>query len=452
MLGYLLIVIYAGLILGFVTSRTAKADREIVILSFVAHVAGAFAIVVYHRYLYRGGDMLNYLELGRALAQIVERDSRYLGDVLKLAFHRENDLRLDLLNLEGSTSGTMCAFMAILVLCLGDNLYVLCLAVSLFAFVGQWALFRAAESKLEAFERRPVLGAFMLLPSVVFWSSGFVKEAFVIGFLGLLCHGVVGVFVRGRLLRSPIEVLVGLVGIAMVKPYTLFPLVGAFGGWVYTARARKQVALSYKLLGIAVAMGGLVVAAKVFPEFGPEQLAATVSRQQRNYTLVGGDSAVAMGNVEEDDPQLHSQLKYLPLALVNSLARPFLFEVRNVSQLLGALEMTAVIVLLVILLRRYGWGALVKTVTTHPPLMFAAIFVFMFSLAVGLSTGNLGTLSRYRVPSMPLYFGLLLALRSRFAEQKRRAASPARPVDGPKTTAPPRPGLARSPLAIRRRR
>jgi hypothetical protein len=237
---------------------------------------------------------------------------------------------------------------------------------------------------------------------------------------------------RKAIVLPALQLIVGLVGTGLTKPYTLFPLILAIGGWLFASRGRRPVRTGYKVLAVVVAVLGLFVAARAFPEYSIDRLGASISVQQRNYSMDGGAS-VAMGDLDEmeETPGLAKQIKYFPLALLNSLARPFLFEARNVAQLLSGFEMTIVVgLLLMLLVRRGGVRALFSEVTSHPALLAMATFVVSFSCAVGLSTGNLGSLSRYRVPAMPVYLGLLLALRVRTAK-KTVAASRVKQVNSP---------------------
>jgi hypothetical protein len=58
-----------------------------------------------------------------------------------------------------------------------------------------------------------------------------------------------------------------------------------------------------------------------------------------------------------------------------------------------------------------------------PFLVFCVVFVIAFGIAVGLTSTNLGTLSRYRSPLLPFFVVLLLVL-----GKPHRARSPAEDV------------------------
>jgi hypothetical protein len=55
----------------------------------------------------------------------------------------------------------------------------------------------------------------------------------------------------------------------------------------------------------------------------------------------------------------------------------------------------------------------------NPVLLFCAVFIVLFGVAVGLAAPNLGTLSRYRVPMMPMYGFLLLSLAAKAKKVKQ---------------------------------
>ena len=166
---------------------------------------------------------------------------------------------------------------------------------------------------------------------------------------------------------------------------------------------------------VLVGVVGIAVAGAIFPSYAIDQVGTAIANQQGSYMKMGGRSHVEIG-VEDEvvrDTSLGGQLKYAPLALVNALFRPFLFEAVNVNQFSGALENTAILVVLITLVFRLRLHVAVRQVVNMPILFAFAVFVLMFATAVGLSTQNLGTLSRYRTPMVPMYVTLLLVLRHR---------------------------------------
>ncbi len=105
--------------------------------------------------------------------------------------------------------------------------------------------------------------------------------------------------------------------------------------------------------------------------------------------------------------------------MLYSLFRPLPFEVSNAAVLLNVVEMLMIMALWVRLLTVRPWRQTLRMITMSPALMFCVSFVLIFGTIVGLSTTNVGTLSRYRVPMMPMYVLLLLILGQRLPVQLR---------------------------------
>src|SRR5262249_13375035 len=135
----------------------------------------------------------------------------YFPEVAKLALHQPNHIPFEVWG-DGSGTGAMCAFTAVMYFFIGPNLTGGCLALGASACAGQILLYRCAREAVEEREREPLLYALFLTPSVIFWSSGTVKESFAFSFLCLLCYGLFGLFARRQPL-SVVWIVVGSVGV-----------------------------------------------------------------------------------------------------------------------------------------------------------------------------------------------------------------------------------------------
>ncbi len=407
-----------------------RRERQLIIGGFVAHVAAAFALVGYHDFVYGGGDIYLYREEGRQLARLIRQDPAfYTPEVLRLAMQMDANIPVELL-LGGTSTGTMSAFTGLIMALVGDTLYAASLVISVFSFGGQVSLYRALRPTLTPVERTPALIALLLIPSAVFWSSGVVKEAFAVAFLGFLCSGLLRIGTRKvtSILLGLIAIAIGVIGCSKTKPYVLFPLVLAIGGWYYAKRSIKLNA-GYKVLAVLVAIGGLVVASRVFPEFGIDKLSDTVSLHHHNFKMSNASAGSKIFAGDLEDRTAAQQLLYAPLGLFNSLARPFIFEIHNGTMLMAAVEMTAILGFAIRLLRRHSFSAVFGEIRKRPPLLAAAFFAVSFGTAIGLGTTNLGTLSRYRVPMIPMYVGTLLVVGARLKVRKEaKVSKPAVPV------------------------
>jgi hypothetical protein len=430
--------VVAFIVLLLAIRRIAPEYRRVVVLAWSAHLVMAFVNVAYHEYYYLGGDMYFYASDGILLAREMRWDPyTTIPQVLRLALHLENDLRVTVV-LPGTNTATISCFTGMLMFFVGETMYGVALLVSVFSFHGSLRLYGALEWALSPAERKPILLGILLVPSVLFWGSGVVKEAFVIGFFGIACASLADL-IRHRRITAVLGAVFGLYGMAVVKPYVLLPLMLGIAGWIYAGRGKK-LGLLYKVLAVGVAIAGVLALTQLFPEYSPDKLGTSVAQEQQKYRFAeaGGSDTKIGGNMDADAEgrSLLSHIGSVPLALVNALLRPMFFDVHNFATLMAAVEMTYLLYLLVTVTRRHGLRTVIQTIANRPQYLSAAAFILPFALAVGLATRNLGTLSRYRVPAMPLMFFLVLGLRAHLDDLRDRVvARQGAPVTG---SLPPR--------------
>jgi hypothetical protein len=115
----------------------------------------------------------------------------------------------------------------------------------------------------------------------------------------------------------------------------------------------------------------------------------------------------------------------VPLGVATALFRPLLIEGTNPLLAISALEMT---VFTVLVLRGLRNGRTVLLLARRSALFSMCItFVAVFSVALGISTTNLGTLARYRAPMMPFYAMALVGM-SAAVRRRREPALRLRPL------------------------
>jgi hypothetical protein len=414
------------------------AESRIANYSLVAHVAGSFVQYALQEYYYGISDAHGYIEFGAFMSRAVDVDfTRFAPEVFKVILQRPNDFPPEMGggSTGGSATSSMAGLAAVVSYLFGDSLLVACIVVSLLAWNGQLLFYRVARETIAVNERKPALYAVMLMPSVIFWGSGFNKEAFAIAALGLLSFGLYRVAASRAFLYAPL-VVIGVIGVAVTKPYILYPFAIAVGAWIYVARVsangRDVFRPTYLAAAAAIAIGGIALTSQIFPEYSPTKVAETTAMQQGLWTTVEAGSTFEFGSADARTPL--EQLPFVPFALANALFRPFVFEARNGPMLGAALETTWLMWLSFSTLRRFRLRELRGALLSSPLLVFSLVFVITFAVAVGLATSNLGSLSRYRTPMIPMYAALLLLLREKLATSRKAAREAlARPAAVPIT-------------------
>jgi hypothetical protein len=408
-------------------------------LSFGAHLFSSMAQIWITRGLYGGGDMLDYFALGSSLARLLHMHfSRFAPEVLSLLFQGRPMLPMHVI---GGPTGTMMAFAGFSLYAMGGSLYGVCAVIATFSFYGKLALYRALVADVGHDARRPLLLAIMLVPTVVFWSCGLLKESLVIGPLGYLYAGLRAAVVERRYPELAKVALASLV-LGLVKPYILFAVVAGAGAMLYGQRARDEgravatVRPAYLVLAAIATLAGVILLGRLFPEFALDNLASEMAAHQAIGQRVRGGSGYSIGDPTQRS--LAGQLAFAPLAIVTSLFRPFLFEARNAVSLLNALESTAVTLLAWRAVSKRSPRALWRSVLGSPAIMFCLTFTLTMALAVGLATTNLGTLSRYRMPLLPFFVAVMMLWNADLFPTVRRRPTPppgAGPRRGPRMNA-----------------
>lgn len=309
-----------------------------------------------------------------------------------------------------------------------------------------------------------IFWSLLLLPSVIFWTSGILKESIL--FLGI------GLFLKGlfRIDNSWKRWAIFILGILLIfnfKPYVLFCAIPAILFFIIHRSMPK-----HKLMGSAGAL--MIITAGLFgtSEFIRNKTAEVFSRKQYDFVNVGqgglhayGDSCfyffeaeqipylniendsvsinrkmtvkiIAPGSIDEPmstelTPTVEKWFVYfrndrsdgfiettpiensftqlllnIPQALKNSLLRPFINDPGSWLKFPATLE--------VILLFSFLIYALIKRRELDPVdqgLLWAfGIFVLCLSLTIGWVTPVLGAIVRYRIPAFIalLIIGLIL--------------------------------------------
>ncbi len=408
------VFIAGAIVLASLQQRFDSTERKFIWAAFFAHVFGAMAQVWITKYFYGGGDLLNYYNVGVRLADWVAMEpAPHLIELFKLILQLESYIPVRIPIRHGAT-GSMFGLSGLLAVLLGKSLYGACLLLSVAAFFGQLATFVTFRRIFAPrFKKRLLVGA-LLIPSVVFWSSGLLKETVAMAGLGLLFLGAQGLVSGRHRARHLIIAAIGFVPLSLTKAYILFPFFIAAGVWYYWQRSletKGSVAVVSKplhlLLGLAVAVGAMILFGELFPLYSIENIGDELASVQTHHQHLSGGSSYELGTPAAGPL---GQLALLPLALLSALLRPFIFEVHNAMALVNSVETSVLLIAFGWILSKRGIKESYQTITSSPAAMFCLVFTLIFGALVGLASPNLGSLSRYRVPMMPFYVTLVLIL------------------------------------------
>ena len=281
------------------------------------------------------------------------------------------------------------------------NYHIHSLLLNFVSFTGLYALMRlfiaVSGSKWKSF-----LAAFAV-PSVIFWSSGILKEAvliFAIGFFSWNFYKIViGEYSHRRLLTILLFVSILLV----VKLYVFAALIIACAGLIAAKFIERSV------LAYLVAFGIMMVLVSIVGFINPTYsfIELIVSKQHDFIELSKKVVVHSLIPVQALDHSFWSILKSIPTALLNTFTRPWISDIRGILFIPSVLENILVFLL--------AFFAIRNKVKLDPNKKNFVLFCFTFTivlfLIIGLTTPIIGAIVRYKIPALPfLVFGLLLCV------------------------------------------
>lgn len=165
---------------------------------------------------------------------------------------------------------------------------------------------------------------------------------------------------------------------------------------------------------MALVIFGLIFFAQRFAtelnEYSIANIAKKAKKTQDWITYVSENqegSAYDIGNL---DGTLENMVSKFPQGVNVTLYRPYLWESKKPIILLSALEATAFLILTLMVFYKVGFFKTFGKIFSDSNLLFFFVFALIFAFAVGISTGNFGSLSRYKIPCIPFFAAMLLIL------------------------------------------
>jgi len=423
---YVLLPIYLAII--FAIAKSVKNSlypeghpwRPYFMPGLAVKVAGAIFIGLLYQYYYKGGDTANYFVQSRVLNEAF-LDSPFKW--LQLVFHIPAsydgwviDYTSRIEWYDAVNNYAVVAIAGVVGIFTFNTFLPSSLLFAVISFTGIWAMFRAFSSQYPALIKHIAL-VILFIPSTFIWGSGIFKDTICMFGMGWMIYGTFRLLIQRRI--QPISIAMTVIGfylVAVIKIYILISFLPALGLWILFSYSQK-IKLSF--VRIIMKVGLFAGSAALFVSFSStfsselgryslENLATTATVTRDYIYISSGDEGSAY-NLGEFDPSITGMLKQFLPAVNVTLFRPYIWESRKPIVLFNALEAFLFLFFTLKLLVTLGPGKIWVAINKDPNIQFCLIFTLVFAFAVGISSANFGTLSRYRIPCLPLY-GLALVL------------------------------------------
>ncbi len=374
--------------------------------ALIVKVLAGITLGLLYTYYYSVGDTFQYFYDGTRLATLAQDDVRTY-----FTFLWSGDESFGVwTSLELTVPRALFLVKIVSVLCFItlNNYWIISLYFSLASFYGAWLLVRQIVA-LSPSSKQAAVVAFLFFPSVVFWSSGLIKESLAMASLFFICSLFINAWQKKNL--KLIEWTFMLVSfwilwnlkyyyLAVFLPTAMTGLVLHF--FVFPFLKTKKIIVRLMVWSIVFTML-LIVVSFIHPNFYPRQfLEVIVSNNQTFVQQSDPHDVIQYYNLQ---PTALSILINSPWALFSGLFRPFVWEAKTIFQFLVAAE-NAIVFLLTIsaLLRWKEW------LQSPLRLLVFSIVVYATILCVflALSTPNFGTLVRFKVGFLPFLLLVIL--------------------------------------------
>lgn len=377
---------------------------------FVGVLGFAFMYLSY----YKGGDTMYYFNGSRILNQIFMYDTYEYFRFMFSSHNFEPDLmyiRQHILYSKSAEEWFLMRFTSPIV-ALAFNRYLVAQVVMAFISVaGAWKLFQtflifSPKKQKEAFI------AVFLVPSVVLWGSGLLKDTVAFAFLSIfLYYSVKAFYLYQFKIKYFVFILLSAYIVFNVKSYILISIIPVLSfGWIAFNRHRiksrffRQI-ITPLIIPIALLAGYALI--NSLQEQSEKYAFENLQKRSEGFHMWHAHQGGAVYDLGEIEYTAIGLIKKVPFAINVTFFRPYLTEIFNVGTAIAGIESFISLIFFVLLLYWYKLRWL-KTVFSNPILLISFLFALIIGYVAGFNSYNFGALSRYKIPAMPFFAYILM--------------------------------------------
>jgi hypothetical protein len=384
---------------------------------------GAFSFCLIYLYYYKGGDTTNYFIGAKAMYNVFWRSP---SDYFHILFSINDGYSWTLFDMDTGypptymfrDSRTYLVMKMTSLLCfisLGGFLSTT-LILALISYRWVWRLYEIIVSRY-LYLQKELAFAFLMIPSVVFWGSGIMKDTFTFSASCYAFCGVYNVFIaKENVFKNVIFLAISVYVILSIKSYILFALLPGLIVFTNFERIKNVGSIFTKLIVIPTVFIGVLFLLQIvlidfsdlFGRYSADRILeeAVIQQQDLQRDAYGANSF----DIGEFQPTLSGALAKFPFAVNAAIFRPYLWETGSPTMLISGIENLIIMLISIYFLLIVGPVRIFITIFKDPYLIFCLLFTLILGFGVGLSTSNFGALVRYKIPFMPFFVSLLFIL------------------------------------------
>lgn len=423
-LAYVIIIFIIAL---FIRGANIKkhSDYNYFINGLILKITGAIIFTLIYLFYYDDGDTILYFEGARTLSHVFLNNP---FEYFKLIFS-SHEFNYDLMYIRGYITYSkspeewfMVKLLSPVALLSFNRFLVAQILMAFITFFGSWKLFQTFLIFYPKMQKAAFISVFML-PSVILWGSGVLKDSVTLAFLSILFYyAVKALYLYQFRIKYVAIILLSIYMIFNIKAYIILSFLPILLiGWIAQNRNRIKSKFFRLILtpfiSLIAIFGGLEIIENLQARSEKYALENIQSRAEgfHNWHSVLGGSSYSFGEIEYTTWGI---IKKIPSAVNVTFFRPYLTEVNNAAMALGAIESTSLLILFILILYWYRLTWL-RTTFKNPLLILSFSYAIVFGFIVGFTSYNFGALARYKIPVMPFLAFLLLYFYYEHFNQKK---------------------------------
>lgn len=411
--------------------------RKIFLLAWVAKMVAAIYLGLIYSEYYGGGDTFSLFEDGKKLCELAKNDFASYFHIIIEVLQGKAISHYDALVNVNPRAVLMSLYNSVLIFIVGKNYWFVALFASSLNFIVTLKFLLQLE-KLFKLSPIKLSIAFFFFPSILFWTSGLLKENLLLtGLCIILTIYLKIIYAKPTQIKTTKKIIYFIVFVAVLfllfrlkYYYTAIFAPLLFAHWVAVIGTSSVIdftnkwKIQYSKESISISLFIIVFFLTVFlatlshPNLHLENILQAIVT---NHTKMAEESIHQHNLIVLHDfqPEIISFIKNLPQAFLEGLFRPYLWEGGNVFKRLAAIENVFLCLLIL-----YGLYQVKKKSqhikTLQLEILFISFYVLIMSTLLAFATPNLGTLVRYKVGYLPFLLLLLLPNSYRYLYKKRQ--------------------------------
>ena len=295
------------------------------------------------------------------------------------------------------------------------NFFVTSFFTAIFSYVGIWKLFRLFNLLYDDISKG-LFYTLLILPSLIFWGGGIMKDSYVLGATCWITYNFYRVFIeRKKIFWNVVFLILNLFILLNTKAYILISLFPGIVLWLNSAYLKKSKTFLSKLIKLpflviiigfvcyfAVSNFSSLMGVYGDVDTAIEQ-AQVIQKDLLREEAYGSNSY----NIGEIDGSISGMISIAPLAVFTAIYRPLFWEIGSPMMILSVIENLISLLFTIFLLISMGPLRLIRTLLSEPILLYAFVFSVFLAFGVGIAGTNFGALARYKIPLLPFYFSML---------------------------------------------